>query len=294
MAQPSRPSAAPVVVGTDGSPGAGHAVAWAADEAALRDRPLRILHAVQTWGMGTAVMVGSADLLASLENAGRLILEEAERLARRRRPGLEVDAELVAGSPEQALRERADSAFEIVVGSHGVGGFVGLLLGSTGLHVAGHIPGPVVIVRGEADASHGEVVVGIDPTVEGEAVLEYAFEAAALRRARLRAVHGWRPPARIVDELDADRTDESLREAVEQAAAPLRERHPEVETAVDIVRDHPVHALTLASQGADLVVVGSHDRRGLRALRLGSVSHGIIHHAHCPVAIVRPRTDSRD
>lgn len=289
MAQPSQPSAAPIVVGTDGSPAAGQAVAWAADEAALRKRPLLILHAVQTWGMGTAVTVGSVDLLTSLESAGRVILEDAERTARRRRPELEVHTELVVGSPEQVLRGQAEAAFEIVVGSRGVGGFVGLLLGSTGLLVAGHIPGPVVIVRGEAEPSRGEVVVGIDPTVENQAVLEYALEAASLRKARLRAVHGWRPPVRAFDGLDVERTEESLRQSVEQAVVPLRERYPDVEVTVGIVRDHPVHALTLASQQADLVVVGSHDRRGLRALRLGSVSHGIIHHAHCPVAIVRPR-----
>lgn len=289
MAQPSQTSTAPVVVGTDGSAGAEHAVAWAADEAMLRGRPLRIVHAVQPWGMGTAVVVGSADLMVSLEGSGRLVLEEAERLARRRHPELEVGTELVMGSPEQALQGQADTAFEIVVGSHGTGGFAGLLLGSTGLHVAGHTPGPVVIVRGETGGpAHGEVVAGIDPSVESRGVLEYAFEAASLRKARLRAVHGWRLPARIADGVDAEQTARSLRRSIEEAIAPLRDRYPELETVIDVVRDHPVHALTVASQRADLVAVGAHDRRGLRALRLGSVSHGIVHHARCPVAIVRP------
>ena len=58
------------------------------------------------------------------------------------------------------------------------------------------------------------------------------------------------------------------------------------EVADVTVRGHPVKALVHASGGADLVVVAAH---GHSNARIGSVSHGLIHHAECPVAVVRPR-----
>nr|BFE79293.1 hypothetical protein GCM10020093_018940 [Planobispora longispora] len=59
------------------------------------------------------------------------------------------------------------------------------------------------------------------------------------------------------------------------------------------VCDHPVPVLSDASRQADLVVVGSHGRGGFSSAVLGSVSHGVLHRAHCPVAVVRPGKEER-
>jgi nucleotide-binding universal stress UspA family protein len=281
----------PVVVGTDGSEHADRAVEWAADEAIRRHRPLHIVHAVQPW-IPVAPMLPPAEVTVSLEEAGNAILEEAERLARKRRSGVDVTTQLILRSPGYALSEQARSAFEVVIGHRGADGFSRLLLGSTGLRLAGHVPGPVVIVRGDGGGAHGDVVVGIDPTTECRTALEYAFEAAALRGVRLRVVHGWRiPPVTETGyAIDLRDTEEEVRWALIRATASLRKRHPNVEVVEVIVRDHPVAALTGASRDAALVVVGARDRHGLGTVRIGSVSHGVIHHAHCPVAVVRPRS----
>jgi nucleotide-binding universal stress UspA family protein len=284
----SKPSD-PVVVGTDGSETAGLAVEWAAEEAARRRRPLRIVHAVQPW-IPAAPLLPPAEAAVSLQEAGCVILAEAERLARKPWPELEITTELILRSPGQALAAQAETAFETVLGHRGVGGFSRLLLGSTGLRVAGHVPGPVVIVRGEGGGADGDVVAGFDPAGECRAALEYAFEAARLRGARLRVVHAWHPPAPTgagysVDERE---TEASARWATVRATAELRKNHPDVEVVEDIVRGHPVAVLSEASRQAALMVVGAHHRHGLGALLLGSVSHGVIHHAHCPVAVVRP------
>lgn len=285
--------AEPVVVGTDGSITADQAVVWAADEASLRRRPLRIVHAVAPW-VGSAPVMPPAGLIVALEETGQTVLNETARLARGRRPELVITTTLAMMSAEQTLREHAETAYEIVVGHRGAGGFARMLLGSTGLHVAGRVPGPLVIVRGETDQVQGEVVVGIDPDAECGPTLDYAFEAAALRRAGLRVVHGWRPPALAgtgyaFDVVDAEN---AIRAEIERVMGTRPERFPHVEVSTDIVHDHPVHALATASSRADLVVVGARDRRGLGALRLGSVSHGAVHHADCPVAIIRPRDEA--
>ncbi|MBA9002792.1 universal stress protein [Thermomonospora cellulosilytica] len=281
----------PVVVGTDGSEVAARAVTWAGDEAAHRNRPLRIVHAVEPWAPASP-MLPPAVPPAALCEAGRRILAAAHRAARERHPSLEVTSELLVRSPGAALREQAEGAFEVVVGHRGKGGFASLLLGSTGLHLAGHVPGPVVIVRGEPAWAGGDVIVGVGPATVDEAVLDHAFEAAALRRARLRVVHGWRLPM-ITDTgypIDMRDAEDTVRWELHRATAAQRKLHPGVEVVEDVVRGHPVAALAGMSHSGCLVVVGAHSCTGLGALRLGSVGHGIVHHAHCPVAVVRPRS----
>ncbi|MEU6998694.1 universal stress protein, partial [Nonomuraea sp. NPDC046570] len=78
-------------------------------------------------------------------------------------------------------------------------------------------------------------------------------------------------------------------EAARQRLIPWRVKHPDVQMNESAVCEHPVSALAEASRTADLVVVGSRGLGGFASAVLGSVSHGILHHAHCPVAVVRPR-----
>jgi nucleotide-binding universal stress UspA family protein len=183
------------------------------------------------------------------------------------------------------LRQYAGDAAEVVIGYRGRGGFAGLLLGSTGLRLAGRYPGPVIVVRDRSGDAAGEIVAGLDLTGDPGPVLDHAFAAAAARGARLRALHAWHPaPLAVESGVDLQITANTLREQLAAALAPWRSRHPDAKVAEDVVIGHPVETLALASAGAGLVVVGS---RG-RSFPLGSVSHGVIHHARCPVAVVRP------
>jgi nucleotide-binding universal stress UspA family protein len=262
-------------------------VAWAADEAARYRRDLQIVHAVENWAFDVPLTAAPGEV-ASLSRAGGEILASAERVARDRRPEIQVNVELAATSTVRALAERSRNAFELVVGHRGLGGFAGLVLGSVGLGAVRHSACPVVVVRGEAEAGHGEIAVGIG-LGDDSATLEYAFRAAAAWDARLRVVHAWPFPEALDGPGAAaslERAEERARWRVLEAHAPLRKRHPGVEIEESIVADNPAAVLMAASRAADLVVVCTHAREGLTVPRNRAVTHALVHHAHCPVAVV--------
>ncbi|WP_169982543.1 universal stress protein [Microbispora sp. H10836] len=277
----------PVVVGTDGSAGATAAVEWAADHACLRGVPLRVVHAVDRLPYD-APCYPIPDCYDKLAPSGRQILDHAARAARDRRPGLGVTTRLAEGRPGRVLREQASGAAEVVIGSHGAGGFPGMLLGSVGNQIAGHVAVPVVVVR-PVPPEAAEIVAGFDCTETSGAALAYAFEEARLRGQRMRIVCAWEPPVPYGAAIAMD-LDEMRRAAEEYARGELRSwqgAYADVKTELDMVRGHPVSALVEASSRAVLLVVGSHGRNAFTAAVLGSVSRALLAHAHCPVAVVR-------
>jgi nucleotide-binding universal stress UspA family protein len=258
----------PIVVGTDGSARADIAVEWAADDAVRRGRPLHVVHATER------------------PPAGERILAEAAARAEKNRPDLAVTGELIGESPAYALRIAGQGAVEVVVGERGYGGFDGMLLGSTGLRVAGHVRGPAIVVRGEPEGRYREVVVGVDRSPEAALALRYAFGAAVVRGAWVRAVHAWHLPEGPVA---ADRASATAVEDLAEAVAPWRDRYPGVKVIEQVPQGHAVRELAERSARADLLVVGSRGTNGPHGLFLGPVGHGVLHHARCPVAVVRPR-----
>lgn len=272
----------PIVVGTDGSARADVAVEWAADEATLRRRPLHIVHAAERWDYDMPFHAAPG-MCESLTQTGERVLAEAVERAAKARPGLQVTTELVFDSPARALRSQGRRADEIIVGHRGLGGFLGMLLGSTGLRVAGHVPVPVIVVRGEVCERRGEVLAGVDLSGDAANVLRYAFEAAALRGAWVRVVHAWQPPA---TPLAVRETAAVAQERLTDAIAPWRAAFPDVGVVEQTPCGHPVGELTDHSSRAALLVVGSPERD--HGPCLGPVAHGVIHHADCPVAVVPP------
>jgi nucleotide-binding universal stress UspA family protein len=141
------------------------------------------------------------------------------------------------------------------------------------------------------------VVVGYDGSQGAEAALDAALEEARRRGATLRVVGAWHVPAPLVGSSAAPsaaaRLGEDLRaalaEAVDAAAAALRERGTGVEIEAVVIEGQAVTVLTGEAAAADLLVVGSRGLGGFRELLLGSVSHQCAQHAACPVLIVPPQ-----
>jgi len=286
-----------IVVGVDGSEPAMAAVRYAATDAVRRGCGLRIVHVAEPWAHETLTgearrRSGAAERAALHVTYCEGVLSAAEAAARERQPDVEVTTELRTGRVVETFLAESARAEQVVLGSRGLGGFAGLVLGSVTMGVAGHAAAPVVVVREEPATVYGEVVVGFDAHPVSQAALEYALEEAARRGSRLRAVFAWQPPAfspAILgytpvweDAFEAERT------AAHRLLEPWREKFPRVELIESTVCGHPVPALRDASERADLVVVGSRGLDILGSAVLGSVSHGVLHHVRRPVAVVRP------
>jgi nucleotide-binding universal stress UspA family protein len=153
------------------------------------------------------------------------------------------------------------------------------------LQVAACASGPVTIVRGHwqpvpSKAAH-PVVVGADGSGPAQAAVAFAFEEAARYQAPLVAVCALAGAAGVLGtarqvEADFDRT---LARCVSDC--------PEVGVQRIVRQGAPRAALLDAAARAQLLVVGARGRGGLPEMRLGSVSLAVLHHAPCPVTIVR-------
>jgi nucleotide-binding universal stress UspA family protein len=281
-----------VVVGVDGSDSALRAVRWAADEAARRRAPLRL---VTAFGWTDDVTVGLPGLGTRyrdvLLDQSRRALATAVATVREGRPELALSQELRMGYPIAILAEEARTAQLLVVGDRGLNRVEGLLVGSVGVAMAAHAACPVVVVRGaEPIESTRPVVVGVDCSPVSEAAIAFAFQAAAERSAPLIAVHTWWDT--VLDQSPAvlfrDEDQVYAQEQLAQWLAGWPEKYPQVVLIREVARDRPVHLLLERSRDAQLVVVGSHGRGEFAGLVLGSVSNALVHKAGCPVAIVRP------
>ncbi|WP_155056538.1 universal stress protein [Streptomyces blattellae] len=288
----------PIVVGLDGSPESRAAVDWAAREAQRRGLPLRL---VTAW-IWRPVDVPSAQESEAQKQWARSMLSEAKESLAARYPEMPITVGQVSEVPVTALLESAEDAEMLVLGSRGHGAVSGFLLGSVGQHVLARASIPVVLVRAEehraaegaeaAGEDGGEVVVGIqDRDQPAEELLEFAFTAAAARGATLRVVHAWsRPPVFAYRAVVTGDEDGSVEARVEkellEALAPWQERYPQVEVVHRTDLATAGQVVLQAARNAALVVVGRRTHRPSLGMRIGPVTHGVIHHAPAPVAVV--------
>lgn len=293
------PLAPPVVVGVDGSASSLEAVDLAAREAALRGRPLRIVHAF-IWPylhvpLGPSPY-GPAE--GGLRHEAERLLADACARARSAAPDTPAHGELITGAAATVLRECSHSAALLVVGDRGLGGFTGLLVGSVAVQLAAHATCPIIVARGAADPTK-PVLLGVDGSPANDPAVGFAFEEAALRGVPLAALHTWTHPvstgAGDMLPLVYDAADVEAEEArvLAEALAGWHDKYPDAVVHRKLLRGGARKALIEATRGAQLVVVGARGRNGFTGLLLGSVSQAVLHHAACPVAVVpHPRTAS--
>ncbi len=275
-----------IIVGVDGSRAGLEAAGWAAAEAALRGSPLTVAHAVPRW-VCEEDTVRYAEVARWMREGADTVLASARDRVLRESPQVPVEAVLLPGDPRTALIKASEEAELLVVGSSGIGGVRGLLVGSVAYGVAAHTRTNVVLVHERPSLTRGEIVAGTDGSPSAGRALEFAFTEAELRGARLRAVWAWAwPQAGGFPPADRGSEQDTLRR-LKESLTEHRERHPGVEVVEEVVHGHPVEVLREAAAGADLLVVGSRGHGQLAGMLLGSISQALLHHTPCPVAVVR-------
>jgi nucleotide-binding universal stress UspA family protein len=146
-----------IIVGVDHSAGAWEALRFALTEAQLRGGSLRAIH---TWqppysgaGLGFTERAYRADELSDLKSAAEVALDASIEEAIPDVGEVEIERRVIEGMPAAVLVEESHGAELLVVGSRGLGGFRGLLLGSVSQQCAHHAACPVVIVRAPEESA---------------------------------------------------------------------------------------------------------------------------------------------
>jgi nucleotide-binding universal stress UspA family protein len=283
-----------MVVAVDGSAHADRALTWALHEAQLRSASLTALHAIHVPRLTGSL---NRELAHDREHeAGMRLVADALERAGSTADDVQVEVPLVTGrGVAAAVLHNTRDADLVVLGSRGLGGFPGLLLGSVSQQVAAHARVPVAVIKA-ADEAGGTavetttVVVGVDGSAASRQALAWAAEEARLRDVPLRAVQvrpGSDPDpgdlqASAVERERSERAGSALARIVEEE---LGTHHRAVTQRV--VSGRPSRVLIDdAASPSSMLVVGSRGRGGFAGLLLGSVSQQCLTHAHGPVVVV--------
>lgn len=278
----------PVVVGVDASDASLRAARFAAGEARRRRAALRIVHAT-TWPFDDLVVPptdrhGAGGLRAEAEAVRRWAADAVAG------DDLDVQVSVGRGDPVAVLRAASAEAQLVVLGSRGIGGVTGLLVGSTANGLVAQAHCPVIVLPAEPAATvpdQRSVVVGVETSRADGDVLEFAVSAAADRGTDVVAVHAWQDAVletvfrSAVPLVDWPGIAADEQRALSETLAGWRAKAPDVDIRELVVRERPARALLAAGMTAQLLVVG-HRRRPA----LASTTHAVLHRAACPVAVV--------
>jgi nucleotide-binding universal stress UspA family protein len=277
-----------IVVGVDGSARSTTALRWAAELAARSGRRVR---AVGSWQYPAGSALPTSDAaLDDPEAMDRMVRRTLDRAVGDGVPeGVPVEREVVRGPAPMALLPRAEHprADLLVVGSRGLGGFSGLLLGSVSRQCLEHAQGPVVVVPdGATPTPPRRVVVGADGSAGSAAALEWASALARAVGAEVVAVHVL-PDDR--GDVRPDVHDDLVVEAREDLTAwckPLADAGVPHEALVELGDPRSVLLEVTEAREGDLVVLGARGAGRVRHLLLGSVAAAVTRHSAVPVAVV--------
>ncbi len=280
-----------VVVGLDGSAASTAALRWAVTVGEQAGWPVRALWAwkypaTAILPVGPSTLPSAEEVERTLGDQGRTLLDET--LGDRAR----IVTLQVARGPAATVLLRAveEGARMVVVGSRGLGGFEGMLLGSVSRHVAEHATCPVTVVHGglpDVPERLERIVVGIDGSEGAQRALRFAGDLAARTGANLLVAGAASPGDLVQREHDLPHVDlEVQRELLWGWTASLREAGIEHDIAA-LEGDARIVLPDLASEHeADVLIVGSRGLGPVGKLLLGSVAASLIRHAGMPVTIV--------
>ncbi|HVD87765.1 MAG TPA: universal stress protein [Jatrophihabitantaceae bacterium] len=289
MSIPPRPG--PVLVGVNDERSTELALRWAIADARTLGVAVKLVHAFSGILRRQEPMyrdIPDADLQQPRHVAEQLVATLVDQ-AREIDPDVVVCGDAIEGSSSRVLVQEASSATELVVGSRHLAALRSAVLGSVAVAATGRTACPMIVVRGPAGLPEegAGVVVGVDTMDRAQSVLAVAFDHASRHQVPLRPVLCWHPDLLAsMKWRSSPPAPERAEMWLSEALAGWRERYPDVAVHPEVIREHPVAGLVLASSGQYLLLVGTTGHHGLPGALLGSVSQGVLYRATCPVAVV--------
>ncbi len=147
-----------------------------------------------------------------------------------------------------------------------------------------------MMMMSRLDRDDRRIVVGVDGSPSSMAALRWAILQAELTGCAVEAVTAWRLPSRYGFAAVTDRATDfegDARKVLADALNEVSSVEPDVVIRSSVVEGHPAEVLVWAARGADMLVVGSRGHGGFAGAVLGSVSQYCVHHAPCPVLVIR-------
>lgn len=274
---------ASILVGYDGSPDADLALEWAAQTSLVEGGSVSVA-IIDDPGALPGVAWTPEDYWVDVERQAAQLLEKA---------GVD-DAEVNRrhGAVVPTLIALAHDSSLVVLGGRGHSRIADIFIGSVSQHLARHAPCPVAVVRATEGRDARRIVVGLDGSRASEAALDFACRRARVTGEKISAVRGATFGSVHFD--DHGRMPEALgrflQEQEQQLATSVAAgvaAHPDIDIDSELISLAPAQALVETSRHASLVVVGSRGLNAFAGMLMGSVSHEVLHRAHCPVVVVR-------
>ncbi|MFJ8383962.1 universal stress protein [Streptomyces sp. NPDC094438] len=274
-----------IVVGIDPCGTGRLALAWAVDEAHRRKVRLRLVLGVPP--RHDTQHVDDGPRHDALRQTGSDALKDAAAWAGERHRDVKLAIGLLDGAPAPVLCRLSHHARMVVLGSRHLDRAQEIFdAGSVVLPVTAQAHCPVVVV---GDAEHvtqqpAYLVVGVDGSESSKAAVALAFREASLRGCALRTISVWLPP--VFSFQDDTVALNAQRRMLSETVAGWSEQYPDVALTHEVPVGHPVETLAEAAEHALALIVGRRGRGGYTGMHLGSVVHGLLHRAHCPVITV--------
>jgi nucleotide-binding universal stress UspA family protein len=270
-------SSEPVVVGVEDKQPV--VLEFAVKAAVARGATLRVVHCAEP--LITGDVMAASDTTWAV--AGQGVLDDARDVVAGLHPKPHTEYVLTSGEPGRALRDEAEKAALLVVGTDSPSRMERFFDGAVAAHVAKHSAAPVAIVPERtwpSDDTGAGVFVALDALTLARGPLRFAFVEASRRDRQLHVVHVV-PVGTKVDETPA------IRAQISEILAGWSEEFPDVTVTRRLAFDYAEEGCLRASEEADLLVVGRQDDEflGLSLLRHPVLTQ-IARRAHCPCVVV--------
>ena len=288
-----------LLLATDFSDEARRAEEYASSLAASWQIPLSVMTVLEfPPGMNPDYAVNKQYLTDRMHEASTRLAEFKERIGRR---GIVATTHIVNGIPSERVIAAAQSekADLLVVGTRGKSGLAHVLLGSTAERVIRSAPCPVLAVptlkddlSTEESISLKRILVPTDFSDCSLDALEYAAVVASQSKASVELLHVLEPVYYGLDFTfehagERDRKRKQIAQALEDVSADLSKAGILVKTCIRGGMPPDTILEYVQTSASDLIIMGTHGRRGLSHLMTGSVTEAVLRRGRCPVLAVR-------